>query len=457
MDHVIGAGVRGVSKSIAVVSEVVAGRRHSKTSQTQIDEKANNSDSDSDEDILAREQDLDDAIGDDEDQAEIEKDTHSPQDVANSFINDFQNSLPAPAALRPLPQSVILPQRRPRDRARGFIRAYAPILNECSGIDQATFMKFLLDWDKAAKAWPIFNVINIAAFGIGMVPHVAFMAASTAMSIAADVGEELQTRYQTNDYMDKINEALFKPRKLYALIMTYQPDMSDDALLRADVTNPHSVALSKALSRDGGNKLKKTLSRFSSVSSGTTKHDSQMLDPAPLIYPALDRALLTNPDPNSTSTSTSNQLTTTPSRSSIVQDYLDRRAQASFAAQNKNSTLTSTLPPQETKFVNRYADPDHPVNSGSIFGLVTGGTFDPIANGRVRRASRKAKRKGEPPLTAEEKHDAYMGRKVRDRVTGTPSKEMLGLKRFFAGSVLYLVITNLPEGVGVGEGDRVVR
>jgi hypothetical protein len=36
-----------------------------------------------------------------------------------------------------LPLTVVLPQRRPKDRSRGFIRAYAPVLENC-GIDQAT-------------------------------------------------------------------------------------------------------------------------------------------------------------------------------------------------------------------------------------------------------------------------------------------------------------------------------
>ena len=51
----------------------------------------------------------------------------------------------------PLPNPVILPQRRPKDKRRGFVRAYAPSLAECKGIDQATFMRFLNDFDKASR------------------------------------------------------------------------------------------------------------------------------------------------------------------------------------------------------------------------------------------------------------------------------------------------------------------
>ena len=46
--------------------------------------------------------------------------------------------------------SVIVPQRRPRDKTRGFVRAYAPVLSEC-GIDQTTFLQFLKTMDKASK------------------------------------------------------------------------------------------------------------------------------------------------------------------------------------------------------------------------------------------------------------------------------------------------------------------
>lgn len=35
-----------------------------------------------------------------------------------------------PASMKPLPCPVILPQRRPQSKSRGFVRAYAPLLDE---------------------------------------------------------------------------------------------------------------------------------------------------------------------------------------------------------------------------------------------------------------------------------------------------------------------------------------
>ena len=94
--------------------------------------------------------------------------------------------------------------------------------------------------------------------------------------------------------------------------------------------------------------------------------------------------------------------------------------------------------------VNRYADPDHPVNNGSLFGMLTGGAYDPIGAGRITRAEAKAKKQGETPLTEEERHDALMGRKVRGRVTGTPSKSIPLIGKILHKDVLYLIIVNLP-------------
>jgi hypothetical protein len=50
----------------------------------------------------------------------------------------------------PLPCPVIIPQRRPENKSRGWMLAYAPMLNDC-GIDQATFVDFLRSFNEASK------------------------------------------------------------------------------------------------------------------------------------------------------------------------------------------------------------------------------------------------------------------------------------------------------------------
>jgi hypothetical protein len=50
-----------------------------------------------------------------------------------------------------LQSPVLIPQRRPTDESRGWVRAYAPSLEGC-GIDQGTFLHFLDEFNEACKA-----------------------------------------------------------------------------------------------------------------------------------------------------------------------------------------------------------------------------------------------------------------------------------------------------------------
>lgn len=65
---------------------------------------------------------------------------------------------PPPQTIKPLPCPVIIPQRRPRHRDRGFARAYAPVLDD-SGISQEVFLELLEDLDR------VHTVRSIASLG----------------------------------------------------------------------------------------------------------------------------------------------------------------------------------------------------------------------------------------------------------------------------------------------------
>jgi len=141
--------------------------------------------------------DLDDAVD-----AQV---THTPSEDepvrdANILVDEFIRNHAPPAytetATAPrgkLPCAVIIPQRRPRDKKRGFVRAYAPVLNDC-GIDQATFLDFLKTFYAASKSSPYLQVINIAAMITGNVPSVIAMGVSIAVQVAVGVAMEVQAR-----------------------------------------------------------------------------------------------------------------------------------------------------------------------------------------------------------------------------------------------------------------------
>jgi hypothetical protein len=104
--------------------------------------------------------------------------------------------------LQPLSTIVIIPQRRPGVKKRGFFRAYAPVLQN-AGISQQCFLRFLDEFDAAAKANPTFTVVALAAEIVGMVPEAICMAVSACVKIAANVAAELQIRRRTNGFIGK--------------------------------------------------------------------------------------------------------------------------------------------------------------------------------------------------------------------------------------------------------------
>ena len=79
-------------------------------------------------------------------------DGHLPSKAPISSIVEVG---PLPSSIKPLPCPVILPQRRPQSKSRGFVRAYAPILGECKGIDEATFLQFLDEFYKSSQVGSI--------------------------------------------------------------------------------------------------------------------------------------------------------------------------------------------------------------------------------------------------------------------------------------------------------------
>jgi len=83
---------------------------------------------------------------------------HKDKPDVRKLIQKLLTAHPAPSiapATNPLPCPVIIPQPRPHAKSRGFVHAYAPVL-EIAGIDQATFMDFLKTFQKASQASPVF-------------------------------------------------------------------------------------------------------------------------------------------------------------------------------------------------------------------------------------------------------------------------------------------------------------
>lgn len=113
------------------------------------------------------------------------------KNITDAFLQKHPAPAYAPRAQLPCP--VILPQRRPRDKKRGFVRAYAPVLEECR-IDQDTFLEFLNTFQLSCQEDKWLQVVNMAAGIVGFVPGPITMGVSMGVQFAVGVAMEVQRR-----------------------------------------------------------------------------------------------------------------------------------------------------------------------------------------------------------------------------------------------------------------------
>jgi hypothetical protein len=94
-----------------------------------------------------------------------------------------------------LPCPVVIPQRRPGNKTRGFVEAYAPALEQF-GIQQDEFISFIRATNKAVRASRWLSAIQLAAVGTSFVPNPIAMGASVAVQVVAAVMAKAETRWK---------------------------------------------------------------------------------------------------------------------------------------------------------------------------------------------------------------------------------------------------------------------
>ncbi|KAK7897026.1 hypothetical protein LTR67_004914 [Exophiala xenobiotica] len=248
--------------------------------------------------------------------------------VVDTFVQRHPPPRYSPVAGR-LELPVILPQRRPKSKERGFVRAYAPMLQTC-GLEQAEFLDFLDGFGKAIQSDPCSSFTSVPW-----------------SSIPASKSHGGNTSNMT-------------------LVMAYKPE-SDDLVQTADMSTNVLTSIAARDSRKG--------SRFANHSGAT--REIEIPESAPLIFPGLDA--LPEGEKENAFKRTGHRLG----------DYFDRRAQAKFEASNPNSKLNIH---QERQWASRFSDPNHPANSGSLVALVSGGAIDTREQDRAKKERRAMKR-----------------------------------------------------------------
>ncbi|GAD98541.1 hypothetical protein ANI_1_2086014 [Paecilomyces variotii No. 5] len=367
MAGLIKLAVQGVAGGIGLASESTTAYKNKKKAQKEAQKDDRND--------PTQAPTIDEGSEDDEEQWELDEaqdelvggsnPQRSQGQSVDELLSEFLHRNPPESDIelseRPrIPCPVILPQRRPKDRSRGFIRAYAPVLADC-GIDQTMFLDFLESFNASSQASPWLNTINLASIGTMFLPHGISVAVSVAIQVTTNLAIEMQARTRTNTFLDKVNEEFFQPRGVYCLIMTWDPESNE---LCESVNIDTAVRNAVDPGQGIGSKIRRKLRS----SNGTTYANFEFPETAPLVYPGLDYLAMQRDGP---AAEEKNRLK---SGKAFVEDYLDRRAQAKFASANPENMLSQGPKPQ---FTSRYADPSHPASSGSLVSLLTGGYVNP--------------------------------------------------------------------------------
>lgn len=352
-------------------------------------------------------------------------------DSKSPTIDEKRTCINNPPTMQPLPSPVILPQRRPNDKSRGFVRAYAPDLARYKGIDETTLLNFLKQFHKSSQASGIFTVINIAAVGTSFAPSMIAMAVAISMQAASTVAAEAQIRYRTNTYLDKANEELFHPRNLHCMIMTFKPEASGNAVLNFDLDSNSSTGASAALSplRIGASNASNTSGGMADgrkfrTSDGEKEVDFATQQAAYLVYPT--------PKPGEASSDTDGKELPRGQKEGawkstykFLADYKDRRAQAKFAAMyGHDSKLAIPGATDSSRFASSFSDP-----KGNPFAFLSGAEQHRNGSGdQIQSTGRAANDRSREP----------------SRERGSGPGLIGGMKRMMRQDVLYLLIAEIP-------------
>lgn len=211
MSFIVGKGIQLVASGIGLASESITHHREKKRAKAQGDGESCDDPPSlhlEGEDEIPRNAfdeehwDLDDAQHDLTIELSPSQASTTPQDAKQTvaaFITRYPAPPPPYGPERPkLTLPVVLPQRRPKDKSRGFIRAYAPSLEEV-GIDQAMFLDFIETFDKSTQVSPWISAINLANFAtFAMAPPFSFLVSAAIMQTVKVISEvQVRARYVT--------------------------------------------------------------------------------------------------------------------------------------------------------------------------------------------------------------------------------------------------------------------
>ncbi|PTB73962.1 hypothetical protein M440DRAFT_1432804 [Trichoderma longibrachiatum ATCC 18648] len=370
------------------------------------------------------------------------------QAMAEGFVQSHALASTQQVQRHGLPMPVILPQRRPGERARGFIHAYAPLLQDV-GIEEATFNDFITQLNMATAPSPWINAINLAAVAVQNVPEPVTIAVSIAAQVGTQVSLQAHSRSKTNTFLNKMNAEFFRPLGLIAVILTWKPSRAGEVVTQATFDAAMEQATQRALGPAGSGAASGFNNKMQ-ASHGTTSFEWP--ESAPLVFPTLDK-LASTPGGRQMVEDAGKKPNAMKRSMNFAMEYMDKRSQAQWANEHPESRLAQLN--EKPEFHSRYADPNHPASSGSLLALLTGGavTGRLSQRGQARRderAARREHRSGRREAKREQRGPTLLS-------TAGPRALIRGIKKFMHEDVLYLMIANLPSTEDMAAAQQFLR
>lgn len=188
-------------------------------------------------------------------------------------------------------------------------------------------------------------MVFVAAGIVGFVPDAAAQVVSIVVQVVAGTARELQSRHRGNTFLDKVNQDLFMPRGLYAMVMCFKDQVPGQQKgLLANLSN----SLGKTLFASKKLDLNETIAKYSNpdpnmstmnkqlknirLASGKTYGQVELPESAELVFPDLDRVAAQELGMKSNEKRPENSGVREKFKDAgvWVQDYMDRRAQVFY-------------------------------------------------------------------------------------------------------------------------------
>ncbi|KAF6825913.1 hypothetical protein CPLU01_10003 [Colletotrichum plurivorum] len=333
------------------------------------------------------------------DQKKPPKQSKDPVELAKAFLQRHPGQTePNSESQEMLALPVVLPQRRPEQRSRGFVRAYAPVLAD-AGVDQRTFLDFVDTFNKSLEPSPWINALNLAGLADLPLPEPATLLFGIAVDLAVEAALEANSRVRSRNFLDHVNAEFFLPRGLVCLVATWKPDSTDGEVT---VGFDGKTITPSTQATDFRKSLKSIIAQQTSTDEELLTLQKRMQDkmrssqgmvgwsePAPLVFPTIEELAASEAGYGS-----GKKKGAMDRADQWIEDYTDKRAQIKWKDSNPEQSVANSLPRAE--FRSRYADPNHPAASGDVVALVTGGRWQYQSKKKEAKGAKKeAKREAE--------------------------------------------------------------